>query len=50
MHESIKEQEKATLAGLEYLQVQENKEALEATCKEQKEAIEVAQAHFVEGM
>ncbi|TBU28690.1 hypothetical protein BD311DRAFT_313253 [Dichomitus squalens] len=48
MHESIKEQEKATLAGLEYLQVQANKEALEATCKEQKEAIEVAQANFVE--
>ena len=50
MHESIKEQEKATLSGLEYLQVQANKEALEATCKEQKEAIEVAQAHFVESM
>ncbi|EJF55700.1 hypothetical protein DICSQDRAFT_175618, partial [Dichomitus squalens LYAD-421 SS1] len=48
MHESIKEQEKATLAGLEYFQVQANKGALGATCKGQKEAIEIAQANFVE--
>ncbi len=49
MHESIKEQEKAAKAGLEYLQVQANKDALEAECKGQSDEIAVAQAHFVEG-
>ena len=50
MHESIKEQEKAAKAGLEYLQVQANKDALEAECKGQSDEIAVAQAHFVESM
>ena len=50
MHESIKEQEKAAKAGLEYLQVQANKEALEAECKGIVDEIAVAQANFVESM
>ena len=49
MQDSIKEQEKAAKAGLEYLQVQANKEALEAECKGIVDEIAVAQAHFVEG-
>ena len=48
MHESIKEQEKAAKAGLEYLQVQANKETLEAECKGIVDEIAVAQANFVE--
>ena len=48
MQESIKEQEKAAKAGLEYLQVQANKEALEAECKGQSDEIAIAQGNFIE--
>ncbi|KAL7282760.1 hypothetical protein ACG7TL_004235 [Trametes sanguinea] len=44
MRSAIKEQEKATRAGLEYVQVCANKAALEALCKEQMEEIKEVEA------
>ncbi|KAI0371444.1 P-loop containing nucleoside triphosphate hydrolase protein [Pilatotrama ljubarskyi] len=44
MRAAIREQEKASRAGLEYLQVCANKSALERLCKEQKEEIDAAEA------
>ncbi|KAI0722552.1 hypothetical protein C8Q76DRAFT_614426, partial [Earliella scabrosa] len=48
MRESIKDQDQATLAGLECLQVAANKAALENMCKEQKAEIEKARNEFAE--
>ncbi|KAI8989879.1 P-loop containing nucleoside triphosphate hydrolase protein [Trametes punicea] len=45
MRSAIKEQEKATRAGLEYVQVCANKSALEALCREQKEEIQEVEAN-----
>ncbi|KAH9884909.1 P-loop containing nucleoside triphosphate hydrolase protein [Cubamyces lactineus] len=45
MRSAIKEQEKATRAGLEFIQACANKSALEALCKEQKEEIQRVEAH-----
>ncbi|KAH9854875.1 P-loop containing nucleoside triphosphate hydrolase protein [Lenzites betulinus] len=45
MRSAIEEQEAATRAGLEYLQVAANKAALEALCKEQKEHIQEVEAN-----
>lgn len=45
MRSAIQEQELATRAGLEFLQVAANKAALEALCKEQKEQIQEVEAH-----
>ena len=44
MRAAIKEQEKATRAGLEFIQACANKSALEALCKEQKEEIQQVEA------
>ncbi|KAI0658644.1 P-loop containing nucleoside triphosphate hydrolase protein [Cubamyces menziesii] len=44
MRSAIKEQEKATRAGLEFIQACANKSALEALCKEQKEEIQQVEA------
>ncbi|CDO77206.1 hypothetical protein BN946_scf184747.g19 [Trametes cinnabarina] len=44
MRSAIKEQEKATRAGLEYIQVCANKAALEALCKEQMDEIKEVEA------
>ncbi|KAI0329648.1 P-loop containing nucleoside triphosphate hydrolase protein [Cubamyces sp. BRFM 1775] len=44
MRSAIKEQEKATRAGLEFIQACANKSALEALCKEQKEEIQEVEA------
>ncbi|OJT15503.1 Structural maintenance of chromosomes protein 5 [Trametes pubescens] len=45
MRAAIKEQEQATRAGLEYLQVAANKAALELLCKEQKDQLAEADNH-----
>lgn len=45
MRAAIQEQEQATRAGLEYLQVAANKAALELLCKEQKDQLAEADAH-----
>lgn len=45
MRAAIQEQEQATRAGLEYLQVAANKAALELMCKEQKDQLAEAETH-----